>query len=254
VPPYGLVVWARNGETGRPFKAVRLLHKQWRCPVWAKQRPSGEPQIMRGAPEWWSGIGGPVVPDKPVPEPPAFARFAEAPKASPSRPIQRDWWRESANLTYSPAGSVSAREAEGRLLRALLTISATTRRDGPVHPGSNAAWIALQIELVERKSTTPARWRFQPTPRDISDAGLVLGWAAGLWRKDDAVYGILLMRAVDPPFSWRAIAEIERCTAGKLRRVYNQAIDYVVRRANGGAEPAVKDGGLYEPPPPSWAR
>jgi hypothetical protein len=142
-PRYGLVVWARNGENGRPFKAVRLLHKQWRCPVWAKQRPNGEPQIMHYAPDWWAGVDGPVEPDKPFPEPPAFARFARPPRASPSQSIERGWWRDPANVTYSPAGAVTAQEAEGRLLRALLTTSATMKRDGPRSPGSNAAGLRV---------------------------------------------------------------------------------------------------------------
>jgi hypothetical protein len=235
VPPYGLVVWARNGETGRPFKAVRLLHKQWRCPVWARQRPSGEPQIMHGAPEWWSGIGGSVEPEGPTPEPPAFARLAKSRKASPAAPVEgRIWWRDPCNLTYSPPGEVTPLEAEGRLLRALLTwntISAERPRAAP----SNSAWIAAQIERVEREAgRRGAFWhaRFQPTPRDVSDSEVVLDWVGGLWCRDDRYHAVLRMRAADPPYPWRAIADALECSVATARRVYAKAIESATKQAN----------------------
>jgi hypothetical protein len=85
-PPYGVMVWARNGD-GKPFKAARILHRTRRIPVWGRADGKGGVKVMRYQPEAWAGIDSPVTPDKPFQEPPAFQEFAKPAKASPSAPV-----------------------------------------------------------------------------------------------------------------------------------------------------------------------
>jgi hypothetical protein len=203
VPPYGTIVWARFGNSP-PFKAVRLLHRKRRKAVWGRQRPRGGANLLRDTPDYWAGVDGPVEPANQCPEPPAFEKFAKPPRpARPPAMIEgRPWWRDPCHLTYSEPGAVTPREAEGRLLRALLTCG-RVRLESPKGPPSNSAWIAAQIERVEREmGLRPSYWhaRFQPTARDVSDCAVALGWVAGLWKFDDRYCAVLRMRAADPPY------------------------------------------------------
>jgi hypothetical protein len=236
VPPYGVIVLARNGERGRPFKAVRILHRKRRWPVWGRQDPRGGVKLLRLEPEYWTGLDGPVEPDRTLPEPPAFAKFAEPRKATPAASVEgRAWWRDPCNLTYSPKGAVTPREAEGRILRALLTASAD-KAGRPKGLSTNAGWIARQVERVEREAgKRPTYWhaRFMPTPRDVSDCATVLEWLAGLWTQDERPYMVLAMRAADPPWLFRQIGEAIGCSEATARRIYKDAIGFVVRRGNG---------------------
>ena len=121
VPPYGLVVLAKNGEDGRPFKAVRILHKKHRWPVWGRQRTNGDPYLMRYAPEYWTGLDGPVEPDKPLSEPPwsGGLRSRVAPLSDSSGMIIH-------RLVGCPPPAATGRGWAG------------TARDGVVHSGRSA--------------------------------------------------------------------------------------------------------------------
>jgi hypothetical protein len=134
---------------------------------------------------------------------------------------------------------VTPREAEGRLLRALLAWNATTG-ERPRGFGSNADWIARQIARVEREAgRRDTYWhaRFQPTPRDVSDSEVVLDWVAGLWRIDDRYHMVLRMRAADPPHPFRLIADVLECSEAAAHRIYREAIGFATRRANTVEEP-----------------
>jgi len=238
LPPYGLVVWARCGG-GQPFKAVRILHKKRRKSVWGRQRARGRVQLLRAPPDVWAGIDARVEPEGPDPEPPAFSVFARPRVATPSTDIieSRQWWLDACNVTYSAAGAVTPREAEGRVLRALVTAKAA-KPESPRGNGSNSDWIARMIAKVEREQGKRATYwhdRFQPTARDMSGSAVVLEWITGLWLFDKRYYVALTMRAADPPYSFRQIGEapLFKCSEGTARRIYRLAIAFAVRRANG---------------------
>lgn len=237
-PPFGVIVWALYG--GDQFKAVRILRKKKRQPVWGRMRKRGV-EFLRELPDCWRPLNAATwrmpLPD---PVPPAFAEFEKPREMAIDTPREvRAWWRDPAAMTYSPAGAITPRECEGRIMRALLT-EMSIRMESPRGGGSNSDWIARMIDKVERdngKRETYWHSRFQPTSRDVSDYQRIMvdeKWLALLIKVERTV---LVMRAVDPPYSWRQIGEDKEvyCSLEIVRRIYADAIGYVTKNANAAA-------------------
>ncbi len=153
------------------------------------------------------------------------------------------WWLTEL-LTYSSRGEVSVREAEGRLARAILTDGIRGKYGGP--NGLTETSSALSVLVHETLLSTDAdviRERFEPSPRDVGDYEIALGWFAALnppelWhRQRDAwtlnqAQCVLVWRMMLPPLSWRKIAAHGGSHAG-VRQVYGAALASVHRAANG---------------------
>jgi len=248
LPPYDVIVrvrWALLVDDEiklLEFEGVRILDRRRRGPRWGRL-------VRRGKVEWLGKQWGddpeawqPLDPAKwrmplPDPIPPAFARFERKPVATPSEPREGPpWWREPHLVTYSPPGFVTPREAEGRIMRALLTAQAT-RLEDPRGGGSNSAWIAKMIfkfEIEHGIRERPTYWhaRFQPTARDVSDCAICIQWMRG------TLYALLALRAADPPFTWREITQMpdfKECSPARVKDLYRENMLVVVRNANAPA-------------------
>lgn len=158
----------------------------------------------------------------------------------------RQWWRDASAVTYSPPGSITAREAEARVKRAILT-------DG-LRPEKNAGltvqgWPAELIEaarLIEDGPGDERPPRFEPSPRDIDDAIEAMRWFAALdppemRRKGEPIREkfvllqvVLILRALDPPFTWDHAGRFIRRSGTRAQQLHAEAILRVTRVANGG--------------------
>jgi hypothetical protein len=156
----------------------------------------------------------------------------------------RQWWLTEA-LTYSAAGEVSVREAEGRVARAILTDGIRGREGGPAgFSETSSAMSGFIHETLLSSDADGARERFEPTPRDLDDYIVAFAWFTALnppelwhharrsWTLSQAQC-VLVWRAITPALSWRAIRKHTGGSHEAARRVYGGAIAGVHRAANG---------------------
>lgn len=265
MPPlraYVRVVWE-----GRQFVARREIDPRSKRMCWAVMRSSTEFEYWPPKRGWPRGVRWgkvartetfapepslyqPLDPSDtiwqifplPDPEPPAFggkfAPLVEHPTPSPPAPeeMREDWWRDPGLVTYSDAPHIGRSEAEGRVMRAILT-------DGlrPWKPRTAPAsgWPKAFQDADERCSAST----FDPTPRDVSDSIIAMGWFAALdppEMRRGAIRStytepqlLLILRAQDPPFTWREIEILLGRPEKVARRRYRDATEAIMRAANG---------------------
>lgn len=174
--------------------------------------------------------------------------------------IASRWWRDASLVTYSPQGDVTLAEAEARVLRAILTDALRPWKHGAQQvrawPQEFTDWIEAQRKLAEDPKAD-LRERFAPSRDDIRDSLVAMGWFAKLdppqlrpGASDAHASGasapireeftrdqvLLILRAIEPPYTWRQIGQHELVggvSHTQARRFYKEAIDRVWRAANG---------------------
>lgn len=163
------------------------------------------------------------------------------------------WWVDSTNIRYEPAGEVSPKMAEGRVLRALawcgagkgLTLRTTTvgsllARMAEVASGEAAL---AEAEKSARLHNLP---RFQPLPRDHEDFPVAMNWFGSInppenWgpRREawalNRVQRVMLMRTLTIPLSWEDIGAVMHFSGPRARQLYVRGMEMCHRVANGGA-------------------
>ena len=215
----------------------------------------------RAAPLLWQPPNAAIWPHPlpaPVQEPPRDPGQHSAPsEPEPDDATQAgDGWPYPWLRLGQRVPPVSIEECEARLLRALRTsASRETGSVGLAHRSTCAdipseyVKIALEYEralAINRGDYKPdmhaVRSGWTPVRRDIEDWSYALGWLAVLaW--DDPMRDVLEMRAADPPFSFRAIAELmpgrrrARASAQAIHAGYVAAVSRVFDAAiNDGIE------------------
>lgn len=175
----------------------------------------------------------------------AAAEMEEAREAARCRddePAAKDglpWWRDPATVTYSAAGSITKREAEGRVMRALYFLS---RPDNPLRYRSNAAVLADMMASRDWGSSdfsSPHVPHLTLTLSDTADRMLAaLRWAAELKAAPHG-YGqkrlaVLIDRARNEPLTFADIGLRMHISPARASMIYDDAIDRIAAIANTG--------------------
>lgn len=148
--------------------------------------------------------------------------------------LRYQWWRDADNIRYEPAGSISLRMVEGRVMRALCC-DRTIPMDGRRYR-TNAAVLADLKRGMEALFGDPTHdWRpkFEPSRRDMADYLPVMGWltrARPTWREWACLWG----RVPDPPLAWWEIGDKIKTRRMRAREVYDAALVSVLKKANRG--------------------
>lgn len=159
----------------------------------------------------------------------------------------RAWWRDGARLTYCEPGpdraGITVSEAEGRMLRAILT-------DGLKSATAPNGWEGAESVLSQMAASggeaVVAAW--SPTRRDISDHPVAMAWFAALWPVEMRPKGwepydalgrvrlgpqqdLLVMGAIGK--TWTSMGKKLNCSDVQARRLYAGALVNLHRAANG---------------------
>lgn len=272
-PPYRVQV--RVAWAARSFIAIRGRHPKTGHDVWAGWSGVQHYQLdLPGEPELWQ----PLHPEKwllplPAPVPVSgmrmvserlrFGAVEEATSADLAAEMERDrqdarrgrlvddetpviasqWWRDISQIAYHPAGDVSQRHAEGRVMRALAWagvgggLTLASRTVGQVLAGLAEA-AAMGADDRDRGV------RFTPLPADHDDFLIAMSWFTALnppeRRTDPRPWSltreqrILAMRARSVPLSFGDIGHAFGWKGHqRAQQVYGAALDKVWRAANG---------------------
>jgi len=174
---------------------------------------------------------------------------------------EKRWWTDPFSITYSPPGSITFREAEGRLMRAFNAEHWVRLEHPDMGTFSESLERMAKRLAAERGADNPLPMRPEPTGRDRDDMLIALGWLKGLprvwWKASGAVhlgngrilkfqrnvgaigdpllYGeeLLRLRERDPPMSWRQIGKRVGLSHERARRLYGEALDIITATANG---------------------
>lgn len=217
--------------------------------------PKGKEETWGDGPSRWQPVDPATFPG-PLPAPLRTAveegrmvdisqRSRRALSNEPEPADEGQWWLVAGNVTYAHKGNVTERDAEARIMRAILTdgITSFARRDfagtagviaelGGVHPDDPADAV---MDLAPK---------FKPTPRDESDHPIAMAWFAALnpvelrhKRREPGSYNqeqkILIWRALNPPYSWGSIANHLRKSKTGTVQAYKRSIERIHRAANG---------------------
>lgn len=233
------IVWNVRAEYGKAdTRRARSMV------VWSIVRQDGRLQDLppHAFPTFWRPINLAKWPD-PLPEPYPIRRWEPpapepTPIAEPAAPADNFEWPGA----YSEPGSISAQEAEIRLMRGLRTHGTRNLEgEGRIHiPGYvDSILLVAKGELVpEWKDPTDARAipvKWEATRRDHGDEPIVMDWYRAL---NPAQQFVVRRRAQLPAWSYRQIAEAPGsrfATWSQARDTYNAAIARVTRIANNGA-------------------
>jgi hypothetical protein len=157
------------------------------------------------------------------------------------------WWRDPLAITYEPAGQVSNKMAEGRVMRAVAVSGATLERPASAPDDRVLRDLDEAIKQATKEAEDPrsdGMARFEPTNIDGDDWLIAMAWFAALnppelrhkrsepWALSRE-QKILVWRAMTPPLSFRQIGGLikRHWTAG--HQAYDHAITRVHRAANG---------------------
>lgn len=161
--------------------------------------------------------------------------------------IEIRWWRDITQVRYEPAGEVSLRHCEGRVLRAMAHCGAWDDRElGRVRRDRSLQEIMEAV--ASEASAVDKGWleRFQPLPMDESDFATAMAWVAqlnpiemrpkraGAWSLNRAQL-VLLYRAMDVPLSWRDIGmhRAFNVSGTRVQKIFKTSIEACHRAANG---------------------
>lgn len=279
-PPYGIHVWVL--WEARRFKAVRGRHPQTKADVWGAVKPGNRIEPIKAIGEATApGLWQPLDPDKfvgklPSPVSPMISdrvvsermRFdalehatsedlaqemeadREAARVSHGFPVElqgRPWWYDISRIKYEPAGEVTLKNCEGRLLRAVTFSGAGKRRGFPQPPSAKAlAEMAEAAANGQVDDEGEARLRLRMLPADRSDLLIALDWFARLnppefWTKRRALWDfnrpqrVLVARTVVPAPSFGDIAAEYGIDGGGegAKRLYDRTLAKCLAAANG---------------------
>lgn len=149
------------------------------------------------------------------------------------------WWRDPAAINYAPRGQITARDAEGRVMRALYFLGG--REPALARYRSNAAVLA---DLMEARDWGKSDFSGTHIPRlavtrsDTADRLLeAMRWACELMADRDhgwRWFAVLERRARNEPQSWSRIADVIGAERTSALRSYARAITRVTVIANSG--------------------
>lgn len=253
------------------FIAWRDVHPKTRARCWAVVMKDGEIAYWpprhgwpRG-PRWFKGarayrfspepalfqpldLSQPIWRTVPMPGPvaPTFGpKFSAG--CSPREPVDEidardDWWRDPSALTYSAPPYIGRAEAEGRIMRAILTDGLMPWKSRATLAGWPKALIEAAAKRAEQ-STNAYRPPFKPTPRDVSDNITAMRWFAMLDPPELRRTAIrdeytdhqlaLILRAQDPAYTWREVGLALGLSHEGARKFYAKTIEMIERGANG---------------------
>jgi hypothetical protein len=154
-------------------------------------------------------------------------------------PPERQWWLDPSLVTYSPPGSITLREAEGRLMRAFIANRAESLSYGGGRTFADVLAAASAAVPSERVDATSDGYVFaQPTQRDGGEEMLrALGWFTTLRNGEGEALALgawsLELRALEPALTWRAIARRLVVPEDDARRLHAAALAEILAIANG---------------------
>lgn len=154
------------------------------------------------------------------------------------------WWLDPLQVTYSEKGNISRREAEARIMRAILTDGVSAFKRGDV---SGTAAALMEMGVMAHDEDTVIRDlapRFEPRPRDQSDHLVAMTWFAALapveMRHKNREAGslnqaqkLLVWRAINPPYSWGDIGDYIKANRSTVRYRFKESLEMIFRAANG---------------------
>jgi hypothetical protein len=163
----------------------------------------------------------------------ADARASSRREAAEEVAPPKQWWLDPSLITYSPPGAISPHEAEGRLMRAFIAerCEHMARPTGRTFADVLAA-MSKTVPTERADATESLIIRSSATGRDKDDMLIALAWWDALGGREAAV---LYHRSLEPPKSWRAIAESIGRSHEATRTLHAAAIIELTRIANGGA-------------------
>jgi hypothetical protein len=167
----------------------------------------------------------------------------------PSPPAVRGerWWVDEAQVGRTASGSISSKEAEGRVLRALCTMGAIQFSGPQSKTNANvlARYAAAPLSyLLDDIEGLTSDWRpsFEPTGRDLDDFLIASRWFEALnppipgkprRSRFNRLQMALILRAKDPPWTWAAMGDRWGVSGERAHQIYLDAVKKLSRAANG---------------------
>lgn len=256
MPPLNVLVMVQWG--GREFPAKRRPNpRRGNLIEWMVETSEGlisfpPKKLARRLgpdPELWR----PVDPKRWVymlPEPVRFQVSPPGPtpteSSPPALPGER-WWADEAQVPRTRNGFISAKEAEGRVLRALCTMRSIKvlgprqKSNADVLARYSAAPLSYLLDDIEglRHDWRPV---FEPTGRDLDDFLVASRWFEALnpiqmsgkrRGRFSRLQMALILRAADPPWTWAAMGDRWGVSGERARQIYLEAVNKLSRAANG---------------------
>lgn len=158
------------------------------------------------------------------------------------------WWLDSSRIDYEPAGEVTTRNCEGRLMRALAWCGASDFRE---RTAVNAEVLAEIADAVAEIDIAPDPFAsFKPLPTDRRDFETAMAWFTALsppehWRPGREPWSlsqlqkVLVVRARPMPPSYDTMAEVfsyvrkKKISGEWLRQQFKKGVERCCRAANG---------------------
>jgi len=157
------------------------------------------------------------------------------------------WWLDQSRIDYEPAGEVTTRNCEGRLMRALAWCGASDFKE---RTAVNAEVLA-EVAAVSADAGEPEPGlTFKPLPSDRRDFETAMAWFTALsppehWRPGrepwsfSQIQKILVIRARPMPPSYDTIAEVlsyvkRKSMSGEwVRQQFKKGVERCLKAANG---------------------
>ncbi len=257
LPPRGLESrWGEEPDAWRPEHPDRWKAAlpeplaSWTSSLAASDEAAAARQVAREREQFIAGLGGNRYAAMTAQaEQSARTRAeieAELGAVDEARASERQWWLGEL-LSYSPAGEISVREAEGRLARAILTDGIKGKHGGPAGMSETSSALSGFVhETLLSSDADGMLERFEPTPRDLADYTTAFAWFTALnppelWHHSRKAWTlsqaqcVLVWRMIMPPLSWRSIAKNAGGSHVGAQQIYGAALAGVTRAANGQA-------------------
>ncbi len=228
----------RRGRAPSPLHSTRLVRMFIDC-----SRPEPARIPASDLPTHWQPLQ-PIVVSKLVPSP-AHALPVEVVGDEAGASADRDW-----PFQYAPAGAISRREAEHRVLRGLKT----SRVPGIVRQfrlAAKSSWPAHEIVGDSSDYAAPIELRaFIANRRDRDDWWVALGWLTALnpanrrppdWRPGQLNIEQKLVVLKSWGYTWRTLGERMGRSHEWARRRYKHSIEIVTAAANGPGASVITD-------------
>lgn len=182
----------------------------------------------------WQPIDFDIWPDH-LPESaiPSLERPVNDCQVSPDVPLEPDFVH-GLRLGETGAPPQTIEECEERLLLGIRTMNSpgVVRRErlgyGSAWPPVLVEWADLIARSEDKSDLRAARAPWAPTRRDLGDWDSAVGWLRGC-NPDD--WPLFEMRAANPRYSWRQIAETSDTAIEAVKRYYRQALEGVFRES-----------------------
>lgn len=178
------------------------------------------------------------------------------------------WWRDADQVRYEPAGQITPRMCEGRLMRAVALCEHGRGLTLRIRSfGTILAQMAARLEQQDY-ATSDFVPRLKALPADISDFETAMHWFVALnpmplpepgsraqW-VPSRPQEVLLFRARNIPLSFEEIgARVEWNVSGEaVRRMYDRAIRRACRIANGQQVETIDQIGAVQERNRAWKR